>query len=99
MGKPRVAIHLNFDYVKAPSLASLAISDSFWRHRWIPTSSWGQYTDGGGDGLNQQAERNHQQRKSCAWSVDVGLEPRFVWHAGEFGLINRLGIAEICENV
>ena len=70
------------------SLAALAIPDSLRRQRWIPTSSRGQYTDRRRDGLNQHAERNHQQRQACAGSVDVGLEPRFVWHAGKFQSVN-----------
>ena len=69
---------------RACQLAALAIPDSLRRQRWIPTSSRGQYTDRRRDGLNQHAERNHQQCKACAGSVDVGLEPRFVWHAEKF---------------
>jgi hypothetical protein len=65
---------------KSP-LAALAIPDSLGRQRWIPTSSWGQQTDSGGDCLNQQAERNDQQRESCARRMDVGLEPGFICHA------------------
>ena len=72
------------DVKRVCQLAALAIPDSLRRQRWIPTSSRGQYTDRRRDGLNQHAERNHQQCKACAGSVDVGLEPRFVWHAEKF---------------
>ena len=66
------------DVKRVCQLAALAIPDSLWRQRWIPTSSRGQHTDRRRDGLNQHAERNDQQRKASAGSVDVGLEPRFV---------------------
>ena len=76
------------DVKRVCQLAALAIPDSLRRQRWIPTSSRGQQTDRRRDGLNQHAERNHQQRQACAGSVDVGLEPRFVWHAGKFQSVN-----------
>ena len=40
----------------------------------------GHHTDRCRDGLNQQAERDDQQREACARGVDVGLEPGFVCH-------------------
>ena len=72
------------DVKRVCQLAALAIPDSLRRQRWIPTSPRGKDTDRRRDGLNQHAERNHQQRQACAGSVDVGLEPRFVWHAEKF---------------
>ena len=69
-------------------LAALAIPDSLRRQRWIPARPRGKDTDRRRDGLNQHAECNDQQRKACAGSVDIGLEPRFVWHAGKLRLVN-----------
>ena len=43
-----------------------------------PSQFWGSCRK---DGLNQQAERNDQQREACARRVDVGLEPGFICHA------------------
>ena len=72
------------DVKRVCQLAALAIPDSLRRQRWIPTIPRGKETDRRRDGINQQAERNHQQRQTCSGSVDVGLEPRFVWHAEKF---------------
>ena len=44
------------------------------------TSSRCQHTDHGRYGLNQQAERDNQQREACAGRVDVGLEPGYLCH-------------------
>ena len=63
-----------------PPLAALAIPHSLGGQRWIPASSRGQHTDHRRDGLNQQAESDNQQRKTCAGRVDVGLEPGFICH-------------------
>ena len=65
----------------AQASAALAIPDPLWRQRGVPPRPRGHHTDRCRDGLNQQAERDDQQRESCAWGVDVGLEPGFVCHS------------------
>ena len=60
---------------------ALAIPDSFRRQRAVPAWPRGHHTDRCRDCLNQQAERDDQQREACARGVDVGLEPGFVCHS------------------
>ena len=70
----------------ARALAALAIPDPFRRQRAVPARSWGHHTDRCRDRLNQQAERDDQQREACARGVDVGLEPGFVCHSVSLAL-------------
>ena len=70
----------------ARASAALAIPDPFRRQRAVPARSRGHHTDRCRDGLNQQAERDDQQREACARGVDVGLEPGFVCHAVSLAL-------------
>ena len=77
----------NIPASEASQLTALAVSDPLWRQRWIPSISWGQYADRRWNGLHQQAERDDQQRKACAGSMDVGLEPGFICHVASVALL------------
>ena len=65
----------------ARASAALAIPDPLRRQRGVPAKPRGHHADRCRDGLNQQAERDDQEREACARGVDVGLEPGFVCHA------------------
>ena len=70
----------------ARASAAFAIPDPLRRQRAVPARPRGHHTDRCRDGLNQQAERDDQQREACARGVDVGLEPGFVCHAVSLAL-------------
>ena len=70
----------------ARASAALAIPDPLRRQRGVPARPRGHHADRCRDGLNQQAERDDQEREACARGVDVGLEPGFVCHAVSLAL-------------